>query len=347
MSSHRLHSAIFIAAVLSAVPWVNAASCTTQAQMNQAQRDAVVNAAKALVAQVQMADVAGLRTNTLPAVAADFSAIQQSVQFLAPLVQHATITVNSLYLLDAATDPPNAPRTDFFCGSPVVGFNFTGLPPGTYAMAMLHATGVPQPQQISLILAKAPDNRWLLAGFFDKAMLLGGHDGTWYWQTARRYAQDNQQWGAWFFYRIATDLLDPVGFIASQNLEKLRREADQVHADLPAPTGPLSISVNGSIYKVTSVNTTTALGPLDLEVHYAPDASQIVALRSPVVARKQVSDLMAALLVAHPELRSAFQGMWLHADQGNASLFALELPMSASTPGAQLASPGANATAHP
>jgi len=298
--------------------------------------------------QVQSGDLQRLRANTLPAVAADFGGIQQSVQSLTPVLQHATMTVNSLYLLDASTDPPDAQRTDFFCGSPVVGFNFSGLPPGTYAVAMMHATGVPKPQQISLILAKSADNRWRLAGFFDRPMILAGHDGTWYWQTARKYAQDNQKWGAWFYYRIATDLLNPVDFVASPNLEKLRRETDQVHADLPAPTGPLAISINGSTYQVTSVDTTTALGPLDLEVHYNPDPTQLAALRSPVVARKQVSDLMAALLVAHPELRNAFQGMWLHADQGNASLFALELPMSASTPGAQLTAPGGiSSTAHP
>lgn len=322
------------------------ATCTTQAQMTAGDRNALVTTAQGLAAKIQAGDAQALRSETLPAVAADFTGIQQTVQYLAPLIQHATVTVNALYLLDASTDPPNAQRTDFFCGSPVVGFNFNGLPPGTYAMAMLHATGVQQPQQISFILAKA-SNQWQLAGFFDKPMVLGGHDGAWYWQSARKYAQDNGKWGAWFYYKIATDLLVPVDFVASQNLEKLRRETDQVHADLPAPTGPLTVTVNGSMYKVTSVDTTTALGPLDLEVHYVPDPQQAADLRTPAVARKQVSDLMAALLVAHPELRSAFQGMWLHADQGNASLFALELPMAASTPGAQLTAPGSTPTAHP
>jgi hypothetical protein len=257
------------------------------------------------------------------------------------------ITVNAIYLLDASADPPNAERTDFFCGSPVVGFNFTGLPKGTYALAILHATGVPKPQQVTLILAKSPDARWLLAGFFDKPMVVAGHDGAWYWEEARKFAQGNAKWGAWFYYRIATELLDPVDFIASQNLEKLRRETDDVHADLPAPTGPLPISINGTTYRVTSVDTTTALGPLDLEVHYTPDPNQAAELRSPVAARKQVSDLMAGLLVAHPELRGAFQGMWLHADQGNASLFALELPMSSSTSGTQPASSSTNPVQHP
>jgi hypothetical protein len=343
------HVALLLAVLLglAASAAAGAASCTTQAQMSSTQRDSIVGSAKALASQVQSGDVQGIRAQTLPAVASDFSGIQQSVQYITPLIQRATITVSALYLLDASTDPPNAQRTDFFCGSPVVGFNFTGLPPGIYAIVMLHATGVPQPQHISLILAKTAENKWLLAGFFNKPMVLAGHDGAWYWQTARKFAQDNQKWGAWFYYRIATDLLDPVGFIASPNLEKLRHETDQVHADLPAPTGPLSISVNGSIYQVVSVETTTALGPLDLEVHYKPDPNQAAALRSPVVARKQVSDLMAALLISHPELRSAFQGMWLHADEGNASLFALELPMSASTPGAQLTPAGSSSTAHP
>ena len=48
-----------------------------------------------------------------------------------------------------------------------------------------------------------------------------------------------------------------------------------------------------------------------------------------MIARQQVTELMTALLAMHPDLQGAFHGMWLHADQGNASLFALELPMNA------------------
>ncbi len=278
--------------------------------------------------QVQAGDLAGLRANTLPAIAADFNGIQQSVQYLEPKVRTATITVNEMYLLDASTDPPNAPQTDFFCGSPVVGFDFNGLPPGIYAMALLHATGVQEPQQVALVLSKN-SGRWLMAGFFFKPMLLGGHDGIWYWTQARKYAQSKDGWTAAFYYKIAIDMLDPVDFLVSSNLEKLRREANAVHADLPAAAAPLALNVHGAIFNVTSVGTTTALGPLDLEVHYAPDAAQAAGLRSPAVARKQVADLMAALLAIHPELQSAFHGMWLHADRGKASIFALELPMSA------------------
>lgn len=339
-----LHSLLF-ASLLGAgsllLPAAHAASCTTQAQMSDTQRSALVSAARSLMTQVQSGNVQAIRANTLPTVAADFGGIQQSVQYLQPLVQPATITVDDLYLLDASTDAPNAAQTDFFCGSPVVGFDFNGLPPGTYALAILHATGVKQPQQVTLILAKSPDNRWLLAGFFDKPMILAGHDGAWYWIAARKYAQSQADWAAWFYYRIATYLLDPVDFLASSHLEKLRHESESLHTDLPAASKPLNVSAHGTVFTVTSIDTTTQFGALDLDVHYTPDAAQLSELRYPVIARKQVTDLMAALLAMHPELQGAFHGMWLHADQGNASVFALELPMTASTTG----TPGAP-TAH-
>jgi hypothetical protein len=47
---------------------------------------------------------------------------------------------------------------------------------------------------------------------------------------------------------------------------------------------------------------------------------------------KQVTDIMSALVIQHPELRGAFHGIWVHADQGSASLFSLELPMNSIPP---------------
>jgi hypothetical protein len=66
---------------------------------------------------------------------------------------------------------------------------------------------------------------------------------------------------------------------------------------------------------------------LDFVVHYTADPAEAVQLRDPVSARKQVIDLMSGLLTMHPGLREAFHGMWVYADSGNATLFALELPM--------------------
>lgn len=306
----------------------DAASCKSQSQMTAAQRDAISNTARTLVGEVQSGDVQALKANTIPAVAADFGGIASSAEALKPLVQHATITVDDLYDLDASTEPAGAARTDFYCGTPIVVLNFTNLPPGKYALALLHATGVPQPQHISLILSETAPNHWMLAGFFTSPMLEDGKNGLWYWTQARSYAQKKMNWDAWFYYQIAASLLDPVQFLSSPNIEKLQREAGQVRPTNLPGTKPITLTVNGSPFQMTTIDTTTALGGLDLDVHYIPDAAQLAQLHDPTTARKQVLDVMTALLAIHPDLRQAFRGIWVHADQGDASIFALDLPMN-------------------
>lgn len=304
-----------------------AASCTTQSQMTPALRDSLAGTARTIVSQFKNADLAGLRAVTFPAVAADFAAMANSVQNLKPTIQAATITINTIYLLDASGNPAAPSKTDFYCGSPVVVVDFNSLPAGTYALVIVHATGVQQPQQISLILAQAPQNRWMLAGFFTKPMIAAGHDGLWYWVSARKYAQTKMNWDAWLYYRMASNLLDPINFLSSPNLEKLQRESDQVRpANLPGAK-PLMLNANGASYTLTAIDTTTTFGTLDLDVQYSADPMQAGQLRDPLSARKQVTEVMSALLELHPELQQAFHGMWVRANQGNATLFALELPM--------------------
>lgn len=312
-----------------------AASCTTQAQMTAQQRDALSNAAKTILTDMQGGNIQSLQANTLPSVAADFSGIASSVQNLKPHLQNATLTVESLYVFDSTGAAAGSTPSSFFCGQPLVILNFSDLPPGTYALAIGHATGVSQPQQISIILAKSPQDKWLLGGLFIKPMLLIGHDGIWYWNAARDYAGQNKNWAAWFYYRIATNLLTPMDALSSPNLEKLQRETEKAKPATLPQTGPVSLTAANGTYSLTAVDTTTTFGALDLDVHYTPNATQTTELRNPPEARKQVIDVMSALLAQHPELHQAFHGMWVHADQGNASLFALELPMSGINPGGE------------
>jgi len=314
-----------------------AAPCKTQSQLTAAERDALSSAARTMVAEVQSGDTQALRANTIPAVAADFSGIAGSADTLKPLVQQAAITVDSLFALDSTAESVGTARTDFYCGSPVVVLNFTDLPPGMYALVILHATGVPQPQEIALIMSETAGHRWMLGGFFSKPMMEASHDGLWYWVSARNYAQRNMNWDAWFYYRMAADILNPVEFLSSPNLEKLKHEEDRVHPVGLPDAEPLLIDARGSVFRVTSIDTTTALGALDLEVHYTPDTTQATELHNPPTARKQVTELMTALLAMHPELNDAFHGFWVQADQGSgsASLFSLELPMNQVVQGTQ------------
>lgn len=315
------------------------ANCTTQAQMSPVERNAIVDASRSMMLQVQNGNVDGLKTATLPSVAADFAGIAASVQSLAPQVQQAFVTVDSVYDLDASGDPAGSANTQFFCGSPVVVINFNNLPPGKYALALLHATGVKEPQQVSLILAQSPEKRWLLAGFFAKPMIQAGHDGLWYWVSARKYAEANGKWAAWFYYRLANDLLDPMDNLTSPNLQKLQTELTGVKPDSLPSEKPMTLNANGTAFQVSAIDTTTQFGGLDLDVHYIPDPTQTAQLRDPPTARKQVVDIMNALVAQHPELHTAFHGMWVHADQGDVSLFALELPMEQIVPTGQ---PGAS-----
>lgn len=304
----------------------HAVSCKTQSQLTSAERDALSSAARSMITQVQSGDVQGLQAAAIPAVAADFNDISASVQTLKPLVHQATVTVNSLYVLDATS--VTGGRIDFFCGSPVVALNFSDLPPGQYAFVIVHATGVPDPQQIALVLSMSPNNHWMLGGFFSRPMTLANHDGVWYWASARKFAEKQMNWDAWFYYRMAAYFLTPVDFLSSPNLDKLQREQQQLKpANLPTAQQPLTLSAQGASFQITNLDTTTTFGPLDLEVHYAPNQTQASELRDPPTARKQVTAVMTALLSLHPELQDAFHGIWIHADQGTASLFTLELPM--------------------
>lgn len=306
----------------------DAASCLTQSQMPAPQRDALANQARSFAALVQSGDTASLRTRTLPAIASDFDAIASSVTSLKPLVQNATITVDEIYSLDASKEQPGAQRTQFFCGSPIVVLTFNGIPPGNYALAILHATGVPKPQQVALILAATPTNQWQLAGFYAKPMIEADHDGLWYWISARKYSQNHANLAAWLYYRIAVDLLSPLDFLSSPNLEKLQQEMQQSRPPALSANSTMTLNANGITFNVTNMGTTTEFGGLDLDLHYSPDSTQANELRTPAAARQQVTNLMTALLTQHPELRQAFHGIWAHADQGQSNLFALELPMN-------------------
>jgi hypothetical protein len=309
-------------------------SCLTQSQMTAAQRDQVASAARMLVSDVQNGDLQGLRGDTLPSGAADFSGIANSAQALKPLIAQAVFTVDALFAFDAAQSAAGAQPSQgsqFFCSpsgsSLTVVLNFSNLPSGKYALAIVHATGVPKPQQVSLILAQMTTGQWRLAGFFSKPLMLAGQNGVWYWSRAREFAQKKQEWPAYFYYQIAAFLVEPADFLSSPNVEKLRREAGQVHPENLPGDQPVTVYVNGLPFAIAHVDTSSDLGPLDFVIHYNANPEEAAQLRDPVSARKQVVNLMRGLLTMHPGLREAFHGLWVYADSGNATIFALELPM--------------------
>jgi hypothetical protein len=85
----------------------------------------------------------------------------------------------------------------------------------------------------------------------------------------------------------------------------------------------MHLTSNGQTFAITNLHTGELSEQLDLVVTYEATPNQ-----DPVAARAQVTAVMRALLAAHPELESAFHGLWVYASTpGNQHPFALELPM--------------------
>ncbi|HTW46877.1 MAG TPA: hypothetical protein VMD92_02950 [Acidobacteriaceae bacterium] len=305
-----------------------AVTCTTQSQMAAGDRAQLEQTALALAAHVQAGDTAAVKAETIAAVTAQFDGIANTIAGIHQAVQHATLTVDELYALDA-TDLKAAEDAEFFCALPAstltVEISIPNLPPGKYALAVVHATGVKNPQALSMVVEKTPagSGNWKLAGFFVRPMTMGGHDGVWFWRQAREYAAKKQLWDAYFYYQTAQFLLDPVDFLSSPNLEKLQREAEQSRPDGLPGANPIQLNAGGQTLSVTNLHTGELSDELELVVEYQATPNQ-----DPVAARAQVTAVMRALLALHPELRSAFHGLWVYANTANNQHpFALELPM--------------------
>lgn len=306
----------------------HAVSCTMQGQMSPADRNIYEQAARSLGSGILAGNIAAVRAGTIAPVAAQFDPIASTIQRISPQIQKATLTVESLYNLNAK-DLGAPEQAEFFCAvsgsTRVITVTIPALPPGNYLLAVLHATGVEQPRQISLILQNDPDGstQWKLAGLFVRPLTDAGHDGIWYWTRAREFAAKKQNLAAYFYYSTAEYLLNPIDFFSSPNLQKLQKEAAAVKpAELPGAT-PMTISAGGQDLEITGMRTQDFAGNLDLVVDY-----KAKGVSDPVSTRAQIVDLMKALLARYPELRSSFHGLWVYAYNNSGQPFAIELPMN-------------------
>jgi len=303
-----------------------AVTCTTQAEMKEPDRSAIVNSVRNIASKMQANDVAGVRAATIPAVASHFDGIAGSIQKLNPALAGATLTVTSVYDLDATDVPPGGDAVQFFCGVAAndlhVIFNIPGLPAGRFAFAIAEATGVKNPQRLSMLIEKSADGAWQLAGFFPRPLTSAGHDGVWYWAKARDYNKAGQLWNAYFYYETAIYLLLPAEFVDSNNFDKLIQEVRAATPGGLPGAQPMVVNVAGSPVSITNIHTDSTFGGFDLVIRYeTQDVSNLAAARTKSVA------LMKALLDLHPEWKEGFHGMWVFAAAPNQQPFSLELSM--------------------
>ncbi len=313
--------------------------CITQSAMQPAERDSLVRAGTAIASFAAGGNADAVRAQTMPQYAQDFNGIRDVIRNAAPHLQGASFVPDTVWILDASATKPgqdgSAQDVQFFCtlnhAAGETSFLIPALPAGRYGLVMLNTAGTAEPWQIAMLLRQSAPGTWQLGGLFPRATAAGGHDGLWYWRAARDYAARKQAWNAFVYYTEAEQLLRPVTFVSSSHLETL--ESERGKAAPPAlsagigPAQPLVIAARGPEVRVTSLgaeNSPGRTGGIDLLAHIAATE----ALADPVASRARNAAAAKAILAAYPELRSAFQGVWIVAELPGGATYISEEPMS-------------------
>ena len=321
------------ALLILAVTPLRAVNCTTQASLQQADRDALLAAANPIANAIAEQEPAYLQANLLPSVSGDWESIRGVAQAAIPLFKGGRVYWGDGYLLDA-TDLKAPTDTEFFCTNTDSNVTMTitlrGLPAGRYALLIGDYEGAPLAGQVALILGvdTTNGNKWKLGGLFVREGALEGHDGVWYWRHARELSKQKTagaEWSAWFSYDLARWLLLPVDFLSSPNLEKLNKEQSLLG---PNPSESLPLTVTGAgadagkSWRITALHIDTSLHGSDIGLEY-----EGTGITDPTPARAEAIAVMSALLKLHPELRENFHGLWAYAEKDGRRNYAIELAM--------------------
>jgi hypothetical protein len=303
-----------------------AQECFSGSEIDGATAKAVTAAAQQYFNLSAQGDVAGLKSNAVPEVAANFKGIEQAVVANKAIFVQGQLSGTRIFVLDASNSKTTWQRAEFYCGiynSPDrVGFAIPNLPPGRYAMTIAKVTGK-EPITLTMILQDAANNSWKLAGYYARLNSLGGHDGQWFLDKAREYKAKGQLHNAWYYYLTAWDLMAPVDFMSTPQLDKVSDETQAARpADVPSTSTPLELAAAGNSYKVTDMAVVTVGGELGLRVQYdSPEAA------NPALASKVNAGVMKSLVAKYPELRDAFDVLLARATDGQGHEYATLTPM--------------------
>ena len=285
---------------------LNAQTCFIGNDMEESTRAALVNTGKKYFEFAAQGDVASLRQNAIPSLAANFTGIESAVAENKPSLLGGTATPRSPFLLKAEGNKP-LERAEFLCG--VFGaqgqtansaeFVIPNLPPGNYAIITLDVASQ-KPSTVTFVLQQQ-GNDWKLGGFYAKPSQVSGHDGNWFLQQARNYKAKRQNRVAWYYYLQARELLVPVSFMYTLLTDKAYDEMQMVKpSDLP----PFDLVGAGKTYRVMDMFPVVVGNDLDLVVKY-----QSASVADTGQTFQENMAVMKALVSKYPEFRGAFAGI--------------------------------------
>lgn len=308
-------------------------ACTTQSAMSGDLRQSLADEALALATAVKANDTERVRSMSTPDIASNFDPTTFVIHQTATATAGDMLQVTQLYRLDASSRKAgDTSEADFGCAlsgsTGEVDFSIPGLPAGVYGFAIVEADGE-RPWLLPVLLVQQGSS-WKMAGFYPHARSAAGHDGIWYWTTARADAKAGKKWLAWVLYGEADQLLRPANFVSSTHLDQLRNErhsgapgelSDGISAD-----NPLVIKAkDGSEFHFTSLGSiaTDDGKGVDLVLRYRADS----AVGNDAARARNVA-AASAMLTVHPELREGFSGVSVFADISGQPPFATELNLA-------------------
>jgi hypothetical protein len=312
--------------LLAMVCRVEAQTCYTGSEIDPPTAKAVDAAAQQYFRMSAQGDVAGLRANAMPEIAASFSGIEQAVVGNQPYFAEGQPSDTRIFVLDASEAKAAMARADFYCGiynsADRIVFSIPNLPPGHYAVTIAKTAGE-HPTTLTMVLEDAGKNSWKLAGYYARMNSIGAHDGQWFLRKARDYKQEGKRFDAWLYYLTAWDLIAPVNFMGTPQLDKLSDEIQAARpADLPSASAPLELIAGGKKFLIADMAAVPVPGDLDLRVQYTtPDAG------NPTLATQDNVTVSKALLAKYPELREAFGAVIARAVDADSHSYSTLTPM--------------------
>jgi len=290
-----------------------AQTCTEAQDMDAATRSAIESTAKSLLAMSAAGNVAGLRAQSIPSLAADFGGVEQAVSDNKDGLS-GPATIRKTYLLELPGTAPVA-RAEFFCGvfgangntANSAGFVLPNLAPGRYAVVIIDINGAKGPYILSEILQQT-GGVWKLGGYYAKSGQVAGHDANWYVQKAQEFKQKGQVHNAWFYFLEARDLTAPVPFMSTLKLDKLYEQAEQVKpSDMPTD-GPVTTTLGTRTVKLLTAFPIVDNDQLALVVKYSsPDITNTGQTALDNIA------LIKDLVTKYPEFREGFSEVVMRA----------------------------------
>ena len=314
---------VFLA--ISGLPSLSAQSCATGPDLDAPTKSAINSAATQFLSMSKNGDVAGLKSNAIPAITGDFGSIEQAVVTNKQYFAEGQASITGTYLLDASQSKAALQRADFYCGiqnsQDRVDFSIPNLPPGRYAIVIQKVSGK-DPITLTLILQEM-GGAWKLAGYYPRLDAIGGHDGEWYLTQARAYKAKGATHDAWFYYLTAWDLSAPVNFMSTPKLDRIAAEMQTARpSDLPSQDAPLTLTAGAKTFKVTELTAVPVDNKLNLRIRY-----QNANASNSGIAFQDNMAVIKAIVAKYPEVREAFDSIIARAVDASGQEYGTLLPV--------------------